>query len=109
MQKKIGNNYSSYDFYKVVKSIIEFCQLDMGSLYCDVIKDRQYTTPEASFVRRSCQTTLWYLLQVLVLWSAPIIPFTAEESWSLIPRKKKPSIFLEEWLEETLFQNSKFN
>src|SRR5262249_19203229 len=76
-----------------------FCTIDMGSFYLDVIKDRQYTTGKNSKPRRSTQTAMYYILEALVRWLAPILSFTAEEIWQNIPWKHRPSEFLTTWLE----------
>jgi isoleucyl-tRNA synthetase len=61
----------------------------MGSLYLDVIKDRQYTTPADSLARRSCQTAMYHIVEALVRWLAPILSFTADEIWQHMPRRAR--------------------
>ena len=69
----------------------------MGGFYLDIIKDRQYTTGQDSLVRRSGQTVMYHLIQMLVRWLAPIMSYTADEVWKYIPGEKNSSVFLEEW------------
>ena len=57
----------------------------MGSFYLDVIKDRQYTAKADSLARRSCQTALYHIAEAMVRWMAPIMSFTADEIWALLP------------------------
>ncbi|WP_343183190.1 isoleucine--tRNA ligase [Buchnera aphidicola (Neophyllaphis podocarpi)] len=106
VQKKIIKSYSEYNFNKVVKYIIKFCSIDMGSIYLDIIKDRQYTLKKNSIGRKSCQTTLYYIIQSLVRWIAPILSFTAEEIWKFIPGKNKNYMLAEEWFKD-LFKLNK--
>jgi len=75
----------------------QFCSVDMGGFYLDVLKDRLYTTPKDSRVRLSAQTAMHHILQAMVRWIAPILSFTAEEIWQTFDDKEQPSIFLTEW------------
>ena len=60
---------------------MQFCSVEMGSFYLDIIKDRQYTAKSDSVARRSCQTALYHIIEALVRWMAPIMSFTADEIW----------------------------
>jgi isoleucyl-tRNA synthetase len=73
--------------------------VDLGSLYLDIIKDRIYTLQENSIPRRSAQTTLYYVVESLVRWLAPILSFTAEEIWRHMPGRREDSVFLTTWYE----------
>ncbi|ABF14142.1 isoleucine--tRNA ligase [Candidatus Palibaumannia cicadellinicola] len=96
-QDEIIAAYNSYEFHSVVQRIMQFCSVEMGSFYLDIIKDRQYTTQYNSIARRSCQTALFHIIEAMVRWIAPIISFTADEIWGFIPGKRSPSVFIEEW------------
>jgi isoleucyl-tRNA synthetase len=74
----------------------------MGSLYLDIIKDRQYTAAADSIPRRSAQSAMYHILEAMVRWLAPILSFTAEEIWRYMPGERGPSIFLETWYEALL-------
>ena len=74
----------------------------MGGFYLDIIKDRQYTTGRDSLIRRSGQTVMYHLVQMLVRWLAPIMSYTADEIWKHIPGDKKISVFLEDWYENEI-------
>jgi isoleucyl-tRNA synthetase len=69
----------------------------MGSLYLDIIKDRQYTTQRDSIARRSAQTAMYHILEAVTRWLAPILSFTAEEIWRNLPGERGPSVFLTTW------------
>ncbi|WMC18944.1 MAG: isoleucine--tRNA ligase [Enterobacteriaceae bacterium PSpicST2] len=97
IQKKIINAYNKYNFKKVIKYLIKFCSIEMGSFYFDIIKDRQYTTKKNSINRKSCQITMFHILESLVRWIAPILSFTANEVWNYLPGKREEFIFTEEW------------
>ena len=48
-------------------------------------KDRQYTLKADSHARRSCQTAMYWITDALVRWMAPILSFTAQEIWEVMP------------------------
>ncbi|BBA84905.1 isoleucine--tRNA ligase [endosymbiont of Pachyrhynchus infernalis] len=97
LQKKIIYLYNSYNFCNVLDHIINFCSVDLSSNYLEIIKDRQYTLGKDSIPRRSCQTSIFYILESLVRWISPILSFTSEEIWEYIPGNRSKSIFTEEW------------
>ncbi len=97
LQEEILSAYEQYHFHVIYQKIHNFCAVDMGSFYLDIIKDRQYTTPVNSIARRSCQTAMYHIVKALTCWLAPILSFTAEEIWQSIPGFKGESIFVEQW------------
>ena len=97
LQAEILSAYEQYHFHVIYQKIHNFCAVDMGSFYLDIIKDRQYTSPVNSLARRSCQTAMYHIIQALTRWLAPIISFTAEEIWHAIPGNSGESVFIEEW------------
>ncbi|BBM00713.1 isoleucine--tRNA ligase [Microbulbifer sp. GL-2] len=97
LQDEILAAYDNYQFHQIYQKLHNFCVVEMGGFYLDIIKDRQYTTKEDSAARRSAQTALYHIVQAFVRWIAPIMSFTAEELWQFIPGANTDSIFLEEW------------
>ncbi|MDU2477793.1 MAG: class I tRNA ligase family protein, partial [Klebsiella sp.] len=73
--------------------------IEMGSFYLDIIKDRQYTAKADSVARRSCQTALFHIVEALVRWMAPIMSFTADEIWGYLPGDREKYVFTGEWYE----------
>ncbi|MFQ0994405.1 isoleucine--tRNA ligase [Gilliamella sp. BG2] len=97
-QEQIIQAYENYDFHKVVQRIMQFCSIEMGSFYLDIIKDRQYTAKSDSIARHSCQTALYHIAQAMVRWIAPILSFTADEIWQYLPMADKQEfVFEDEW------------
>ena len=97
-QEQIIQAYENYDFHKVVQRIMQFCSIEMGSFYLDIIKDRQYTAKSDSIARHSCQTALYHIAQAMVRWIAPILSFTADEIWQYLPAGEKSEfVFEDEW------------
>jgi len=98
LQDDIISAYENFQFHVIYQKIHNFCAVDMGSFYLDLIKDRQYTCAKDSKARRSCQTAMYHIVQAFTLWLAPILSFTAEEIWQAIPESaNKNSIFIEQW------------
>ncbi|WP_072549748.1 MULTISPECIES: isoleucine--tRNA ligase [Candidatus Fukatsuia] len=96
-QTEIIAAYENYDFHLVVQRLMQFCSVEMGSFYLDIIKDRQYTAKSDSVARRSCQTALFHIAQALVRWMAPIMSFTADEIWQYLPGERQAYVFTQEW------------
>jgi isoleucyl-tRNA synthetase len=97
LQRELAQAYDSYQFHQVYQKLHNFCALDLGGFYLDVIKDRQYTTGADSKARRSAQTAMYHIGEALVRWVAPILSFTAEEIWENLPGERAESVFLVEW------------
>ncbi len=97
LQQEIIQAYDQFQFHVVSQKIQQFCIVDMGSFYLDIIKDRQYTTQANSHARRSAQTAMYHILEALVRWLAPILSFTAEEIWQHMPWRTQESVFFTEW------------
>lgn len=97
LQQEIIEAYEQYQFHVIYQKIHNFCAVDMGSFYLDLIKDRQYTSAKNSLARRSCQTAMYHIVRAFTLWLAPILSFTAEEIWQYIPGEKEESVFLANW------------
>jgi len=97
LQQEIIGAYEQYDFHQVYQKVHNFCAMDLGAFYLDVIKDRQYTTQVDSIARRSAQTALYHIAEAMTRWIAPILSFTAEELWGFIPGKRDESVFFDSW------------
>jgi isoleucyl-tRNA synthetase len=87
--------YESFTFHHVVQQLVNYCAVDLSSLYLDIVKDRLYCAEPNSSARRSAQTALWHIVDALVRLMAPILSFTAEEVWSHLPgQERAKSVFL---------------
>lgn len=96
-QADILKHYENYDFHNVIQRLMQFCSVEMGSFYLDIIKDRQYTAKSDSVARRSCQTALFHISEALVRWMAPVMSFTADEIWNELPGERAKYVLTEEW------------
>ncbi|MEE8387199.1 MAG: isoleucine--tRNA ligase [Acidiferrobacterales bacterium] len=99
LQNEIRKAYENFQFHQIYQKLHQFCVVEMGGFYLDILKDRLYTMPSNSRGRRSAQTALFHILEALVRWMAPILSFTAEEIWRHMPGQRGESVFLEQWYE----------
>jgi isoleucyl-tRNA synthetase len=97
----VNSAYDDFEFYKVYKSIYDFCNEDLSMYYLDMIKGRLYTYAANSFDRRAAQTVIFEVLNVLARIMAPTLVFTADEIWQHLPKEKKDaevfSVHLADW------------
>jgi isoleucyl-tRNA synthetase len=66
LQNDIVDCYNHYNFHLIVQKIHNFCVVELGGVYLDVIKDRQYTCQTDSLARRSAQTALYHVFRHLL-------------------------------------------
>ncbi len=97
LQLEVASAYRDYQFHLIYQKVHNFCVVDLGGFYLDIIKDRLYTTPATSRARRSAQTVMWHIAEAMVRWLAPILSFTAEEIWQQLPGTRAESVFLTTW------------
>jgi isoleucyl-tRNA synthetase len=91
-------HYGDYEFHLVVQKLQTFCSEDLGGFYLDILKDRLYTAPADSHPRRSAQNALYHIAQSLVRLMAPVLSFTAEETWEVL-NGAEASVFEQTWYE----------
>ncbi len=84
---KVREFYREFAFHRVYQAVYNFATTDLSSIYFDVLKDRLYTTTPKSHARRSAQTAMWRVTEVLVKLMAPILTFTTEEVWGYLPKR----------------------
>jgi isoleucyl-tRNA synthetase len=106
---RVRRAYDEYQFHTVFHAVHNFCAVDLSALYLDIIKDRLYTSAPTDPRRRAGQTVCYDVLSALVRLMAPILSFTAEEAWRLLPGNRADSVHLEqfpevpaEWLDDAL-------
>ncbi|MEO5626445.1 MAG: isoleucine--tRNA ligase [Dokdonella sp.] len=97
VQQAVIAAYARHDFPEIVARVQNFCTNELGSLYLDITKDRLYTMQADSVGRRSAQSAMYRIVEALVRWIAPLLSFTAEEIWPLIPGARGESVLFETW------------
>jgi isoleucyl-tRNA synthetase len=96
LQQEIAAAYRDAQFHLVYQKLHNYCVVDLGGLYLDVLKDRLYTMPPRSLARRSAQTAMFEIVEALVRWIAPILSYTADEIWRLLPGERS-TVFAQTW------------
>jgi isoleucyl-tRNA synthetase len=97
LQNDVVTAFRNYEFHDIYQKIHNFCVVELGGFYLDIIKDRLYTTGARSTPRRSAQTAMYHVAAAMVRWLAPILSFTAEEAWTFLPGERNESVFLNTW------------
>jgi len=100
LQQEMLEAYRRYEFHLIYQKVHNFCSVDLGAFYLDVLKDRMYTMPTQSHARRSAQSAMYLITDAMVRWLAPILSFTADEIWKFMPAaaQRPESVFLNTWL-----------
>ena len=93
--EKVRQAYEDYEFHIAYHAAIQFCAVELSSVYFDILKDRLYTTRADSRARRSAQTVLHAVATDLMRLLAPVLSFTASEAWRYLPgTKPAENVFL---------------
>ena len=79
--------YDDYEFNAVTHAINDFCVVEMSNFYLDIIKDRLYCDETDGEKRRSAQTALFLILDTMTKIMAPILCFTCDEIWQVMPHR----------------------
>ena len=105
---EVDAGYDAYQYHKVFHCLYDFMG-EVSSIYLDPRKDRLYADAPNSQGRRSAQTVLMNVLEVLVRVLVPVLSFTTEEVWQHYPpamreREGRPvSVQLAGWPERSDF------
>ena len=83
--RRFAQRMTSFEFHRAYHALNEFVNTELSALYLDVVKDRLYTLAPKSAGRRSAQTALWRIAEAMTRLIAPILSFTADEVWKLLP------------------------
>ena len=86
--RHVRQGYEEFDFRQIVHELDYFCSVDMSATYLDILKDRLYTFPPDSPLRRGSQMVLFQIVTGLVRLMAPILSFTAEDVWDAVPGRE---------------------
>jgi len=93
--------YEQFEFARAYKLIYSYCNEALSGFYLDILKDRLYTSHAFSRERKSAQTVLFHILNHLVCYIAPVLSFTAEEVFQLMPKTPQTaclsSVHLLQW------------
>jgi isoleucyl-tRNA synthetase len=88
---------SRFAWTGVYPEIHAFCAADLSAFWFDIRKDTFYCDRADSHRRRSARTVADILHRTLTLWLAPVLVFTAEESWLSRFPSDTDSVHLHDW------------
>lgn len=103
--KNVLEEYNNYNFQNVYKLVNNFVSFTLSNFYLDFTKDILYIEKADSLVRRSVQTVLYNILNNEVKLLAPILPYTSEEVYSLLPHTEE-SVHLADMPEVVTYSDS---
>jgi isoleucyl-tRNA synthetase len=100
--EKASRHYDEAAFHLVTATLADsFCINALSEYYLDVRKDVLYCDAPDAPRRRSAQTAFWIIARGLAKVLAPLLSFTAEETWQtlreenrLAPEDNPESVFL---------------
>nr|WP_325301334.1 isoleucine--tRNA ligase [uncultured Dysosmobacter sp.] len=84
---KCEQAYRDYEFNAVTHAVNDFCVVELSNFYLDIIKDRLYCDETDGLRRRSAQTALFLILDTMTKLMAPILAFTCDEIWQVMPHR----------------------
>jgi isoleucyl-tRNA synthetase len=85
LESEVVQAYDAFEFHGVYQRLSQFAAVELSAIYHDAVKDRLYTDAPESPRRRSTQTALHRMLTGLCQMLAPVLAFTADECWELMP------------------------
>ncbi|HEX5245326.1 MAG TPA: isoleucine--tRNA ligase [Tepidisphaeraceae bacterium] len=79
--------YDGYQLHRAFRLLHDFCAVQISAIYGNAMKDRLYCDVAASPARRRCQTVLHRMALALTKLLAPMLVYTADETWEHIVHK----------------------
>jgi isoleucyl-tRNA synthetase len=87
LSESIIGHYDRFEFHLVYRKILNFCAVELSSIYFDVSKDILYVEARNAKIRRANLTVLSEVYNTLVRLIAPVLAFTTDEIWSFMGMK----------------------
>lgn len=81
LDQLVRKGYDEFDFKRIVRALSDFANVELSAFYFDIRKDTLYCEAPSSLKRRAALHVIRKLFDCLVLWFAPMMPFTTEEAW----------------------------
>ncbi|WP_159946770.1 isoleucine--tRNA ligase [Rhizobium sp. 18065] len=81
LDQLVRKAYDEFDFKRITRALTDFANVELSAFYFDIRKDTLYCDAPSSLKRRSSLFVIRKLFDSLVLWFAPMMPFTTEEAW----------------------------
>jgi isoleucyl-tRNA synthetase len=74
--------YADFDYKRIFAALSAFMTADLSAFYFDIRKDVLYCDPISSVKRKASLTVIDHLFRCTVIWLAPMLCFTTEETWA---------------------------
>lgn len=87
LSESVIRHYEKFEFHLVYRKILNFCAVELSSIYFDISKDILYVEAKNSKLRRANLTVLSEIYNSLVRLIAPVLVFTTEEIWDFMGNK----------------------
>lgn len=88
--ERAARHYDEAEFHLVTAALADgFCINVLSEYYLDVRKDVLYCDAPDAARRRSAQTAFWIIARGLARVLAPLLSFTAEETWQTLREENK--------------------
>ncbi|AXV17198.1 isoleucine--tRNA ligase [Neorhizobium sp. SOG26] len=98
LDQLVREGYDAFEFKKITRALIDFANIELSAFYFDIRKDALYCDAPSSLRRRSALAVIRKIFDCMVLWLAPMLPFTTEEAW-LSRKPDAQSVHLEQFPE----------
>jgi isoleucyl-tRNA synthetase len=95
LDELVRKAYADFDYKRIFAALSAFMTSDLSAFYFDIRKDALYCDAYSSATRKACLTVLDQLFRCTVVWLAPMLCFTAEESWASRYSAAAKSVHLE--------------
>jgi isoleucyl-tRNA synthetase len=82
LDELVRKAYADFDYKRIFAALSAFMTSDLSAFYFDIRKDALYCDPYSSTTRKASLTVIDHLFRCTVVWLAPMLCFTAEETWA---------------------------
>lgn len=81
LDQLINHAYDEFDFKKIMRALLDFSIIELSAFYFDIRKDSLYCDAPSSQKRKASLQVVREIFERMVIWLAPMLPFTMEEAW----------------------------
>ena len=81
LDELVRQAYADFDYKRIFAALSAFMTSDLAAFYFGIRKDALYCDPYSSTTRKASLTVIDQLFRCTVVWLAPMLCFTAEETW----------------------------
>lgn len=102
LKKLIDGFYAEFNFKALTHLLVDYINNDLSSFYFEYSKDILYIEAKRSVRRKQVQCVYYFILNFLIWWIMPILPYTSDEisrsfSFSNFQKSAFKSFYFEDW------------